>query len=88
MERNRERIYGNRDFVGRDDAMNGLFSEEESPDTGGSSGSGSPENSRDSPHKESPVEEVWRRNEEEKEEYMKRKSEEPSWLEKEMFGDE
>eukprot|EP00973_Karenia_brevis_P004587 627830-Karenia_brevis.AAC.1 len=66
--------------------MEDLFSE--SPDTGGSSSSVGPNESRENPEKESPVEEVWRRNEEEREESTKRKSEEPSWLEKEMSRDE
>eukprot|EP00973_Karenia_brevis_P054555 7581084-Karenia_brevis.AAC.1 len=45
---------------------------------GGSSGSGNPDDSRENPEKASPVGEAWRINEEEREEAMKRKSEEPS----------
>eukprot|EP00973_Karenia_brevis_P030354 4185784-Karenia_brevis.AAC.1 len=56
IERNRERIYGNRGSVERDEVMEGVFAEE-SPDTGGSSSSGNPENSKKSIEKESPVEE-------------------------------
>eukprot|EP00973_Karenia_brevis_P084639 11745236-Karenia_brevis.AAC.1 len=59
-------MYGNRDIGGV--LFDEFFGEQQSPDTGGSSSSGSPENGKGSHDKESPVEKMWRRHEEERKE--------------------